>query len=205
MSEKAGATRPSPAIPFGGSVSRRREHLKWRPEWSGPIEGWAKKFIYENGWRCDHLHEPDDLLQDAYLTFLRIEAKYPRVIEAPHFMALFKTAMQNEMWDRARYKMHKAALTTELDLDAAEYGAYRIGDLTNNGYLNALLAEAPEELKLALATFDDDELLEIMRSEPARSSKPKQRENLNMKLSRVIGFRRVRYDFVSAFKALLST
>lgn len=186
-------------------MRRRREHVLWQPVWEGPIQGWAIKFIQQNKWRVDRLHEFDDLLQDAYLTFLKIEAKYPRVIEAPHFMALFKTAMQNELWDKARYKQHKSALISELDLDAAEYGAGRIGDLTNSGYLNALLAEAPEELKLALAAFDDEELLKIMRSKPVRGTKPKYRENLNMKLSRMIGFRRVRYDFASTFKALLST
>lgn len=186
-------------------MSRRRIRVSFQPQWEGVIRSWSISFIKKNQWRCDRLHDFSDLLQDAYLTFLKIETKYPRVVEAPHFMALFKTAMQNEMWDRARYKQHKSALISELDRDAAEYGADRIGDLTNSGYLNALLAEAPEELKLALAAFDDEGLLEIMRSKPVRGYKLKQRENLNMKLSRVIGFRRIRYDFASAFKALLST
>lgn len=65
-------------------------------------------------------------------------------------MALFKTALFNEFANKARYKQHKDAAEYHPPKDVAEFYAERIGELSNAGYLNALLNEAPEELKLVL-------------------------------------------------------
>jgi hypothetical protein len=116
---------------------------------------------------------------------------------------LFKTAMQNSLWDKARYQQRKGLATVDIDIDAAEYGAGRIGDLTNNGYLAAIVAEAPEEVRFALTLLTSEK----SEAEPPRVpfQKPKPRENLNMRLNRAYGFKRVRFDFTGAIQTLLTS
>lgn len=178
---------------------RVRERLKWSPAWDGQLQGIAAKYIRNNIWRCDTLHSFDDLMQDAYLTYVRMAARYPRVSEPAHFVALFKSALHNEMTDRARYRQLKLEATVDLGVDPLEHGALRIGDVTNDGLVSILMAEMPEEFKMALA---------MIESEPAkaprrRPAKPKERENLNMRLSKALGLG-TRYDFVGVIRSLLT-
>src|SRR5581483_7732775 len=107
---------------------RVRTPIVWEAEWEGPIQNWARKFISKNLWRCDPTQDADDLLQEAYLTFHRVKATYPRVIEPAHFMALFKTAMNNQMHDRASAVKRKRETIVEFDPDVL---AERISDLGN--------------------------------------------------------------------------
>ncbi len=185
-------------------AKRERVHVAWYPQWEGAIRWWTIGFIKKNSWRCDRINDPDDLLQDAYLTYAKIVKRYPRVIEPKHFMALYKVALQNEMWDRARTQQRKSQAIADIAVDAAEYGAERIGDLTNNGYLQALIAEAPDEVKFALAilTSEDATIWEEKPRQPYQ--KPRARENLNMKLNRAFGFRKVKFDFTGVLKTLLT-
>src|SRR5882672_8340347 len=187
-------------------MMRSRASLSWHPQWEGPIKHWATKFIKKNRWRCDRIHELADLMQDAFLTFLKIEAYYPRVVEPQHFMALFKVAMQNALWDHARYMQKKSSATVDIDKDAAEYGAGRIGELTNSGYLHALVAEAPDEVKFALALLSSEQSDEFWAETPrAPYQKLKARENLNMRLNRAYGYKRVKFDFTGAIYSLVTS
>jgi hypothetical protein len=177
--------------------NRVRGRLSWSPSWEGPVQGWAVNFIKANKWRCDWVHDKDDLLQDAYLTYLKVVETYPRVIEPKHFMALFKAAMWNAMHDRARYKRRKRLVHEETPKDVSEFCEGRIGELTNYGYINVLLAEAPEELHMALALLEENP--EALRS---RVNAQGQRENLNMKLRRILGLGNV--DVIGTLRSLLS-
>lgn len=109
------------------------------------------------------------------------------------------------MWDRARYKQRKSQVSVDLDIDPAEYGTGRIGELTNNGYLNAMLAES-EELQFAITLLQDESRqAELWPDEVKRRSRaPVKRENLNARLCRLFGFKRVKFDFVGNLKNLLS-
>ncbi len=171
-----------------------RPRLKWCPQWEGPIRAWAIKFINKNKWRCDSINDFDDLLQDAYLIFIKISDTYPRVIEQPHFMSLFKRAMHNQMHDRARYMQLKHVLHQETASDVSEF--YDEGEETHYGYVSALLEEAPEELREALELLvkNPEKLRETDLSLP--------RENLNGKLRRILGFGS-KFDFVGMLRGLL--
>ena len=175
---------------------RVRARLAFTPIWEGVIRGWAKKFISKNRWRCDSIHNFDDLLNDAYLTFIRVAERYPRVMDPPHFMALYKTAMRNEMHDRARYVQRKRPVHAELSDDVSDLFDDRMGEVTNGGHFNLLMAEAPPEVRLALTLLSEQP--EALR-DPAK--RPKNRENLNMRLRRILG---IEFDFVGAFKTLLA-
>lgn len=178
-----------------GARVRERVRLRWQPEWEGAIKGWTKKFIGENKWRHDHTEDHDDLLQDAYLIFLKISDHYPRIIEPRHFMALYKTAIRNKTHDKARLLRTRRKVVQEVVDDALTDYALRIGEVTNAGYLNALLAEAPEELRLALALIESS-------PEKLREVTPI-RENLNMKLRRLLGVD-AHWDFSGLLKGILS-
>lgn len=180
-------------------MPQRRERVRiiWLPQWEGPIHKWACSFIHRNNWRCDHIHDFDDLLQDAYLTYLKIVKRYPRVIEPAHFMALFKTAMIYQMHDKARYVKAKNVRHADV-LDFDLLCNKLIGD-ENAGYLSITVNNAPVQLRHALSVFENTP--EALRRAP-RNTPKKYRENLNMKLSRILGMNP--YDFVGKLKELLA-
>lgn len=172
---------------------RVRAKLAWQPSWEGPTKVWARGFISHNIWRCDRVHDADDLLQDAYLTYLKVVTMYPRVRRQAHFMSLFRRAIHNEMHDRARYVMRKRELNEDTSVDACELPG-RIGEVSNEGYIAVLLEQAPEPVR--------DALICIAQNPASLYQATGYRENLNMRLRRVLGSDR-RVDFCGAIKELL--
>lgn len=175
---------------------RKRTAIVWSPTWDDSLRGWAAKFIRKNVWRCDRVNEFDDLMQDAYLCFVKVAERYPRVVEPRHFMSLFQTTLRNYMHDHSRYTQAKRGAIEETALDVSELCSNRMGEVTNHGYLHALLAEAPEELQMALILLATD-------PEAVRVSPPHTRENLNMRLRRVLGVGEG-FDFAGQLRAVLA-
>ena len=147
----------------------------WRPVWNEHFQKWSASYIKKNLWRYDTIHEFDDLMQDAYLLFVRIADTYPRVNNPANFMALFKMAMINKTNDRSLYTKRRKAAEITTPKDVSEFYLGRIGEVTNAGYLNALLAEMPEELHLAM------EMLSVGLPEE------KTARSLNSKLCKALG------------------
>ena len=178
-------------------AKRARAALCWEPKWNDTPRQWAAKFIRRNQWRCDRIYEFDDLMQEAYLIFLKITQKYPRVIEPHHFMGLYKMAVANWFHDRAAYMQRKNTQHVDLAVDPMELCLGQTGELRHAGELAILLSEAPHELRLALSLLTDN---------PAAlkaSHKPKElRENLNMKLRRILGLSE-NFDLKAALTELL--
>ena len=173
---------------------RVRATLQWSPCWEGPTKQWAESFLRKNQWRADAIHSFDDLLQDSYLTFLKICNRYPRVMSQAHFMTLYRRAMVNEMHDRARYMQRKRERHVDTSIDASDLGVGRIGDVGHDGYLALLLEQAPEDVRLALAL--------IGQNPPALHRINGHRENLNMKLQRLLGGNKG-IDLVGKIRSLL--
>lgn len=178
---------------------RQRADLGWLPQWEGPVKGWARKFLLKNRWRCDPILELDDLLQDAYLQYLKVVNQYPSVREPAHFMALFQTTLRNEVNVWAKSIKDRRGVTVDAEADVPEF--------TNWGYVAALLAEAPEELKLTLNVFTNDQKVAELRYEPKRKRFSRKglvpRENLNAKLSRLAGLD-CNYDVLTALRRLVT-
>lgn len=174
-------------------MDRIRARLAWQPCWEGPTKAWALGFISRNTWRCDRIHDVDDLLQDAYLTYLKVAARYPRVRGQAHFMTLFRRAVHNEMHDRARYMKRKRELNEDTSVDACELPG-RIGEVSNDGYIAVLLEQAPENLRAALIC--------IAQNPPSLYQATEYRENLNMRLRRVLGYDH-KADICGAIRELL--
>lgn len=161
---------------------RVREHIVWTPVWGNEFEGYAANFYRANSWRCDPIHELRDLMQDAFLIFEKIRITYPRVIEPKHFMALFKRALANNTHDRAAYKRRKDAAEVHLSSDVSDFFVGRIGEVTNQGYLAAMINELPDEMKLVLTTLANGMPRETQRQ--GRRLQP--RESLTMQLRRML-------------------
>jgi hypothetical protein len=159
---------------------RTRATPAWSPEWQGPIQQWSAKFIKNNKWRCDRIYDFEDLMQEAHLIFLRISDKYPRIIEPKHFMGLYKVALSNWFHDRASY-MKRHGQAVDLGIDPMELCMGHTGE-GHTGLLNLLLEEAPQELRLALTLLAENP--EALRTDTKQAG---QRENLNMKLRRILG------------------
>jgi hypothetical protein len=169
----------------------------WEPEWEGAIKNWATSFIKKQQWRCDKIYEFEDLLQEAYVLFLKLAARYPRVVEPAHFMALFKTSLSNFIHDKSIYLQRKKECHVDVGVDISDFCISHIGETTNAGLTMLLLNEAPQELRLALALVTDDP---ASLGAPINPRKP--RENLNMKLRRILGLENT-FDFKAALIDLL--
>lgn len=181
-------------------MQRERERVVWSAEWGREYEGWAASFIKSNIWRCDRVYEFQDLMQEAYLTFVKVMNTYPRVIEARHFMALYKRAMINQMHDRSCYKQRREALVTDVSMDISDLYAGRIGEVTNAGYLAVFLGEIPDELKLALSLAASDKT----EMQPRKRRKLAERENLSRRVGRILGMPSNR-DPIADLKTILTT
>jgi DNA-directed RNA polymerase specialized sigma24 family protein len=164
---------------------RVQPHLAFAPTWEGAIQQWACKCIRNNRWRCDRIHEFEDLLQDAHMLFEKLAAKYPRINAPQKFMAIFKAAMNNAFHDHARYQRRKRDY--EMSEEGIEFSRRILGEVSNNGYLNALIAEGSDNVQHALAAFDDPITLAAMRLPRRKQGKLRAHENLNRKLCRVTG------------------
>jgi hypothetical protein len=177
------------------SPLRTRVKLRFTPEWSPIIKNWAAKFVRDNQWRADSIHGFDDLMQDAYLLFVKVSERYPRVMDPKHFMALYKTTLRNNMHDHARYMQRKRVLHEDTSEDVSDLYADRVGELTNGGYISSLLSKAPLDLKRALDL--------LTQNPPCLNDAPskRRRENLNMKIRRVLNSD-IKFD--TALKSLLT-
>lgn len=187
----------------------RRVELEWKPKWEPEVRGWAYNYIAQNRWRVDGINDIEDLMQDAYVVFLKVADTYPRVIEPRHFMALYKTSLRNFLLDKARhFERCKNVVDINAVLDTApnteEYlitpDAF-LGVTHNEGPLNAMLAKASPELAMLLQFLKDDCNLAALR-EAQRTEKYAPRMTLDQRLSKLLGIEA--FPFRDTFKKLLS-
>jgi hypothetical protein len=161
---------------------RMRERIVFTPTWSIEFERYAVRYCQKQRWRCDPIHDISDLVQDAYLLFVKLRDYYPRVVDPPHFMALFKAALRNSLHDKALDRKSRDDVEDYLSTDVSENCVGRIGNMSNAGYVAALIAEMPEELRLALNL-----LAQGLPTEKAQRTGLQPRESLTMLLRRLVG------------------
>lgn len=133
---------------------------KYSPQFAGPIEGYCVNHLKQNFWRLQSSMEYQDAMQEAQLVFYRLVAKYPKVKEPQHFMALFKTAWGRRVTDLAHVDTHcRCEVAVPDDGDSSDLP----GDLDNNGMVTLMIQQAPAEVKRVLALFlvAPAELLEL--------------------------------------------
>ena len=70
------------------------------PKWNGEVVGYAVKYLANNAWRVTPEHELDDLFQESYLLFVRLQERYD-FKTASHFMAMWKRCLVNMIGNMA--------------------------------------------------------------------------------------------------------
>lgn len=185
--------------------SKQRESIKFEAEFSGGLEGWTMKFIKANFWRFAAHYEFEDLVQEAWIKFLYVKEKYPRVVEPEHFMSLYKTSLRNHFHDLAfAYKGEKDLICLAVDSDE-EYSDILNGlpgGEPNNGMLNIILSEAPREVR---------ELVRVLCTDASRFCQSKKRRNssgretTNEFLCRVMGYNPEKVNLRKMVQDCLST
>lgn len=88
----------------------------FEPTWAGIIEGWAVGYVSKNVWRTEPEYDFDDLMQECYLVFMLVDDYYPLVVEAPHFMALFKKCVFNRIHDLANRRSSRSEVSSSTSI-----------------------------------------------------------------------------------------
>lgn len=185
-------------------VRLSKRHVRiWKPRWDPEIKGWSFNYIRKNKWRYEHTNDYEDLMQDAYLVFLKVCEAYPRVIDPPHFMSLYKTSLRNALSDKAREYERKLGLIDEgVSFDPLDPSSQKsAGEVYGEGPLLALLNSGPPELKLLVNLLKDDTSLEELRK-PQRAAKGEPRLNFDQRVSKFLGIDS--FPFRQTLKQLLS-
>jgi hypothetical protein len=177
-------------------LPRERQKVEFKPQFEGPISGWAANYIKKNYWRVAGYLEFEDLIQDAYWKFLVCRDAYPHVIEPQHFMALFKKAYINHFTDLSNARTATPdyiPLQRHPNVDANKAENIEVdvvGELNNAGPVLVAFSELPEEARMLL-----DKLFEIS-AEQIEGGKDKKtrigrglflRETTNECLCRLVG------------------
>lgn len=140
--------------------------MSYSPEYQGPIAGYVINHMNKHYWKVAATMPRDDLLQEAYVVFLRCKRKYPSLDTPQHFMALFKTAWNHQFLDFANEDTASRCLVEMPRVKTAEGDTMEFelqGDGDNDGALAIAIDQAPSEVKAVLQLFLNApaELLEI--------------------------------------------
>lgn len=182
-------------------TKRVRNQFDFTPQWDGPISGWVANFAGRNHWRVREVcPEYDDLVQECFIKFLHMCDTYPGVMEPAHFMALYKTAVNNMVNTMSMKATAHRDFWVDIDPDgrAAQDGAPLTWEDVASRLLPAemhggdfavLLAEAPYEVQLLVSAFFDDNLIEELRGARLRDTEDRfaRRETTNEFFCRVLG------------------
>lgn len=133
--------------------------------------------------------EHEEVMQEAYIIYLRCITKYTEVTEPKHFVALFKTSWHNQFTDMA-YK--SSSSSCEISSDVEESQVEIAGDLDTSGYLSILLHQAPSEIKQVFLLFlsAPTEIYELFSDVHQR--KENKYKNRNRVINRMLGFEKDR-------------
>lgn len=125
----------------------------------GRLRGWTVNHVSRNYWRVESTMERDDVMQESYLTFLKVKARYAGVVDEPaHFMALYKTA-----WTRRFTDLANADTARRVEISSDRSGPdgeartsveeLTAGETDNDGRLAVLLRQAPREVMQVVNLF----------------------------------------------------
>lgn len=136
--------------------------MSYKPEFKGPIQGFVVNFVNKNYWRVQRVMEREDVHQEAYLVFLRLQRKFPDLESGAHFMALFKTSWIRRFHDISKVDT-KSRMFLSADTDFAQ-DTLTPGKCYNDGPLGVMLRQAPSEVRSVLSLFLNapTEILEVL-------------------------------------------
>lgn len=157
-------------------------------EFKGPIEGYVVNYLNQNFWKVERSMEWADIMQEAYCVYLDTNRRYPDVVDAPHFMTLFKRCWHSAFTNLTKKDTKHRYVCFESDDEDTANLYEPVGDTDNAGYTTILLEEAPSEVRQVLALFLNapNEVVELIAS--AWRKPGKKREAGNRRINRFLGF-----------------
>lgn len=186
-----------------------KQATTYKPVWKGPLEGYVVNYITRNLWRVAATQERDDLMNEAYLIFMRCCERYPDMDTPQHFMALFKRCWSNHFTDLAnadtQVRGHEVPMLAPRDDEGSQIRVLEpLGELENAGVLACVVRQAPNEVLLVLQLFlsAPQELVELALSGwEAHSSRKNQG---SARINKLLGFP-PSYDSVGAVREYFAT
>lgn len=130
-------------------------------------------------WRVSSHIDLADLMQDGYLIWVKVNAKYSNVKTQKHRMALFKTAFTNHIHDLSK-KRSRLDLVAEADLDTPMESLLEGEDPTSDPDASFIIAQLPAALRRVLLRMIETE-------SPYRLRLDHTRETTNERLCRFAG------------------
>lgn len=122
------------------------KRIPYVPRWVGPIEGHAVNVSKSFFSQLCAFYEFDDLLQEAYIVFMKCKRAYPKVDNRAWFMGIFKNALRNRMIGLLEHRATRYNFIEDVtDIEEP------VKD--DNTFLGIVLRELPCDVQELLATF----------------------------------------------------
>lgn len=140
--------------------------------------GWLYKTAHKQFWRVADWYEFDDLVQDGYLCWLKVQQRYVETgaaTDPKHVMSLFQRSYINYIHGLASHKLQ------QIDCPSVD-GELRSAEIDGWQAVEFLMAEAPSRLKAAAGG-----LAKLGNGRSRRRSNGT-RETTKERLCRAIGF-----------------
>jgi len=132
--------------------------IKYVPRWPGPIEGHAVNTAKHFYGTLHPWHEFDDLLQEAYIVFMRCKNAYGDTVDNPAwFMSLFSNSLRNRFINLIK---HGPRYNFTEDMELTDYTQSGLAD---DGYLRCLLEELPPVLGMMTRLAMRDKISPVRR------------------------------------------
>lgn len=116
--------------------------IKFRPRWNAALQGHAVNVIRKFYPRLVSDYEFDDLLQEAFIVYMRCKERYGATVDNPRwFMALFSRSLVNKLinlTEKAGRYISIEALDEDFPEPATQY---------DEAYMTCLLRELPVEVR----------------------------------------------------------
>lgn len=138
-----------------------RVHLKFVPQFQGAVHGHAVNMIRRFYPALQRHHTFEDLLQEAWVVFLKCQRKYGGdVTNAAWFMSLYSTSLNHKLIRLVEFTKRYNCVDAE--------GIEPVSDTENMGFLSVMLQELPQDIKellraMCLPTTDHHRLRKLNR------------------------------------------
>jgi hypothetical protein len=170
------------------------------------LQVWIARTAKRNFWRVASWYDLDDLIQDGYIVWARVRAKYPD-LQMAQFVALFKISYINRIHNLANKRTRSIsevsfdAVVTP-DGEALDTGDVGVGLVPEEGTLAVKLAQAPLCVTRFLAAFETEAGRRALQGQLRQTSRHK--ETINERLCRVAGVDPEAIDMVWEVKNALA-
>lgn len=122
-----------------------KRKIKFTPRWRGAIEGHAVNTVKSFFPKLCADHEFDDLMQEAYIVFMKCSERYKATVEMnpAWFMSLFRNSLRNKLINMS------AKCKQTVDVDALEQNdlLLALGITDEVGYLACVFSELPVRIR----------------------------------------------------------